>query len=510
MTQSAAQKAAELAELAAETAAVLQSVQDPTVFALPLLHLRSAHPASLAQYAPLLAGRAPRLRDRAKALARGQAIKLVSAVRNEPAWSGDKPPERADVLFISHFLDASQASSGREIYFGDLPQQLAQTGKRVVVAYINHSPHRWPALAPKWSRQDVPRVLLSRTMGLRRGTALISALAKAGAVAAKASRDTRLGRLLGAWSALDATSPAAFSAIRIGQQISELISTLRPRWLLTTFEGHGWERLAFHAAHTADPSTRCIGYHHTVLFPQAHALAARYGRGFDPDVVLTAGEVTAAWFRRQAVGEGIAVAALGSVRTPAPSSAAERSTGGDCLVVPEGIVSEAAILFRMAADAARQAPDLTFRIRLHPVLSRKAVLAHASDLAKLPANVVWSTGSLDEDVAGSRTVLYRGSTAALTGVLAGLRPVYAHDGGDWASIDPLSDMGAWRLSAHSGTELAAVLRADLDAPEGRRQALGDAGRQYCQTYFLPLSRERFMALFEQDGKHLAEEKQDEF
>jgi hypothetical protein len=491
---SAADKAAQLAVLASETTAILNSVQDPAVFALPLLHLRSAHPASLVQYAPLLAGQTPRLGDRAISLLRAQAIKLVSAVCNEPEWSGDPLPARAEVLFISHFLDASQAASGREIYFGDLPEQLAQTGRSVAVAYINHSRHRWSALAPSWSSKVVPRVLLSRTLGPRRGAGLVDSLARAGTLAAHASSASPMGALLGAWSVLNATTPAAFSAIRIGQQISDLIAALRPRWLVTTFEGHGWERLAFQAAHASGPDVRCIGYHHTVLFPQSHALGARYGRGFDPDVVLTAGEVTAGWFRRQAVGQDIPVSALGSVRTPAGDEG--NSTGTSCLVVPEGIISEAAILFRMAAEAARQDPELTFKIRLHPVLSRRAVIAHAPDLASLPANVLWSTSSLEADMKGSRTVLYRGSTAALTGVLAGLRPIYAHDAGDWASIDPLSEMGDWRLDAHSGVELAEALRADFAVAETLRSQMGDAGRAYCRTYFLPLSRQRFMALFE--------------
>jgi len=457
--------------------------------AIPRLHLRNAHPSSLQQYISILACKAPGLSERIAAFCKREAMRLACVVSREAEWSGDPLPVQADTLFISHFVERQQAAHGRDLYYGNLPVNLAAAGQRVAVAYLNHTQHRWKALKADWAAQPVPRILLGRTCNPKRDLEIIRALTKAGDRLEQSAWDSPLTTALSRWAALDAQMPSAFASLRIGLQIADLIQQLKPKWVVTTFEGHAWERMVFRAVHDAVPPVQCIGYHHTILFPGAYALGAALGHGFDPDVILTAGEISAEWFKTQPLGLSREVRVAGSVRAPTfQPEASPSSSATDCLVVPEGIAAEAAILFGIAIKAARQLPNVRFRLRLHPVLTRQAVLAESPDLGDIPTNAIWSDCELEDDVLASRTVLYRGSTAALTAALAGVRPIYATQEDDLVSIDPLEAIDGWRREICTGSDLATLLSQDLELNQTERDKLRADAQRYCQRYFKPFDR----------------------
>ena len=83
----------------------------------------------------------------------------------------------------------------------------------------------------------------------------------------------------------------AIGDFRIGQMISKIILSIKPRVIIYTFEGHGWEEL--HRLRTC-PAYPChvIGYQHTVLFPGDKSLYHDHGGGTMPDHIFTTGETT--------------------------------------------------------------------------------------------------------------------------------------------------------------------------------------------------------------------------
>jgi hypothetical protein len=100
---------------------------------------------------------------------------------------------------------------------------------------------------------------------------------------------------------------------------------------------------------------------------------------------------------------------------------------------------------------------------------------------ELPPNVIVSVGrSLAEECAAARYCLYRGSSAVLQAVRAGLRPFYMARAGE-LNFDPLWELGGWRETVTSAAQLAAHL---LPADAGS-QAATDAQR-YCDRYVAPV------------------------
>jgi hypothetical protein len=367
-------------------------------------------------------------------------------------------------------------------------------GLQTAVALIDHSRRNW-SKRPAWKSGPVPRILLNRTMGLsaelRIGRKLTGAAKE---LRSRRRRETEpyIGEFL-EHAAANAASPGSFAAMRIGEQVNELVRALRPKAIVTTFEGHSWERLAFHAARAAKPDIVCVGYHHAVLFPFADAMRQSLDHGFDPDHILTAGQVSCDWLRTQPSLKGIPVEVLGSVRAPSDIAKAPRS-GSTCLVIPEGLLSESMLLCHLAIEAARLRSNLNFRLRLHPLISRKRLTRIAPDLANLPANVVWSDVALSADLAMCRWALYRGSSAVITATLSGLRPFYFSASHSEVSIDPLAALAGWREIISSAEELSHTLDTDLAMSDTDRQSGHDQASNYCRKYFMPLNAAALTAL----------------
>lgn len=471
-------------------------LEDPVArrIAIPFLHVRNAHPASLATYEDLSSGRISRF-----ALPKTKLLSLarlmLAFARREKLFFGDALPEKADVLFLSHFLNGRQAASKDDNYFGTLPQELAKSGLGSVVACINHTWLREKEISAQWRSSAIPRAVLGRMVGLTGEQWIARELRRSARELAVAAARPGLEGEIARHAALHADTNSSATALRIAMQVTELVRRLKPRYLVSTFEGHPWERLAWHAARTVEPRILCVGYHHTVMFPHAFALAARLGANFDPDAILTAGEITASWFSRQPAWQDTPVGALGSVRAPnRPSGHIAPSTATGCLVVPEGILDEALRLFRLAIATAPSLPDQIFRLRLHPVLDKATFLKAAPDLHSLPPNVIWSDQSLEAELAESRTVLYRGSTVVLTAVLSGLRPVYVAWPGEQISIDPLRDLVDWRVTVNSPESLREEVRKDMQASEAVRRAEFNKAHDYCSRYFTPFTPKAFEAL----------------
>ena len=489
----------ELARIAAIAANILAADPEPATVAIPFLHVQSGHPNVVTRYQTLLGPGRHWCNDANVLLAR-VGIPILSVFADKALWSGDPLPERADVLFVSHFLNAAQADAGKDLYFGDLPDRLASTGITAVTALINHSRQPWRKLARRWHAGQAQRVVVNRTIG---PVAEIGIARRLHGAAARLKRQPAAGPLEHAVhraASSVAASSGSRTALRLSIQVRELVQRLRPKVLVTTFEGHSWERLVYAAAHEADPDLLCVGYSHAVLFPCQYAIALRLGHGYDPDVILTAGDITRDRLRGEPSLSDIPVETLGSVRRSDVVATVSESREPICLVLPEGIISECVLLARVAVQAALSAPAIRFRMRLHPLTTREQVIAAEPALRALPPNVEWSVAGLDADLQQARWTIYRGSSAVIQAVRQGVRPFYFAPPDAAFDLDPLASVPAGRERFATAAELAAALDRDrLAAPTEQSKADASVARNFCECYFMPMRPEILAALVDKGG-----------
>jgi hypothetical protein len=487
-------------ELAASCDALLRSSATSLGrIALPLLHLISEHPSLLAAYQPLFAPQAglqqsanpsPSVAAPAGAgvIARRAVRALRRAASHRPRPAAELRARSVDVLIVSHLNHPTQLQEEADFYFGDLQRLLRARGATSVLALANHLPATLMPVLPDPESAPAMRILMPNSLPLAAEVRVWTRAAAAGrALLGEAQRaHPALHKQLARLAGRQALSGHAVRNLRLHHVIASLCLQLAPRIVITTYEGDASERLIWHAARQAPRRPLCVGYQHTSLRAHAHAIRRRVnapGLACDPDVVLTLGEITEAALGASAALHPVKLITYGTHRRPPAVASADASDRDSvCLVLPDGDPSECDILFRFAIECARQMPGVTFLLRPHPASRLDAGALRAMSGAEMPANVALSTqGALAEHCARARYCLYRGSSAVIEAVLAGVKPFYLarpHE----LSFDPLYQLGEWRETVTLPAEFAARVAAATPASS----EAAERARQFCDRYLSPV------------------------
>lgn len=474
---------AKLEKIAYAGSNIIRQIPDVDLAAVEALHFRNSHPNSLKVFEGLLqtSGMREWFAFWARAIWKNGVVPLLAPFSRERGSCKASQEAEIDILFISHHFEDKHLSGDRDLYIGNLSQQLQGFGIISKTALIDHSPSR--ARSTPHHAVHSEKVLLPKTSDLRSEFGITARLVKASTKLlfhkGKVLEELALAR----YAARNAFSPASRSALRIGDQVHDLVKSLRPKAIFITYEGHSWERVVFRRAREADEAIKCFAYAHAPLFPMHHALAAKLGHGYDPDAIFVTGE--AALQILNATCEATKVLeVLGSPRASARPLSTTPKTSCTCLILPEGLVEEAAALLDVALAAASQLPDVMFNIRMHPALNKERFTAQRSQFNALPANFRWSEGrTLDEDLAQARWAIYRGSSAIIAAPLHHTRPLYYQMPNEVSVIDPLFPLKGYRTVFRTSAELVAALTlSDTASPDDYQKAV-----RFCEAYYEPLA-----------------------
>jgi hypothetical protein len=453
--------------------------------AVPALHFLNEHPSALAQYAPLLTDRSGgRFSNVPKAViraARGLTCSLVA-----PRLAA-LPQGPIDVVIVSHLLKPDQLHQGDDFYFGALQSHLRDLGVTSLLVLISH-------LKIARSGQDTqsfpsPRIILPATVSLateaniwRQCTAAGRALRREAASACNAA-DKRLAML----ASRQVLSASTLTNLRMHAAVANICQAVNPRIVITTYEGTVAERLIWHAARTARRRPLCVGYQHAMVLERAHAIrrpVAAPGIDCDPDVALTLGEIPHAALAASPGLKSVRFIEYGSHRNAAlPVLPQPQHRPRRCLVLPDANHHECAILFDFALDCARHGPDISFVLRPHPMVDTRSLLRRLPQLQGLPRNVSISVDKpLEQEFAQARYCLYRGSSAAMHAVRAGIKPYYFARPGE-LPFDCLFELADWRETVTSPQEL--LNRMSLADPLTDSAAASRAA-SICERYVSPV------------------------
>ena len=455
--------------------------------AIPVLHFLNEHPSCVAQYASLLTDRSDGgISNGPKAMIRAVRGVARSLLAPGPAALPQRP---IDVVIVSHMLKREQLHQGDDSYFGAMQSHLKDQGLTSLLVLINH-------LTVARIDQDTrplpfPRTILPATvspateMNIWRQCTSASRTLRREAAAARDSADSRLARL----ASREALSASTVVNLRMHAAIANICQAVDPKIVITTYEGTVAERLIWHAARSARRPPLCVGYQHAMVLERAHAIrrpVAAPGIDCDPDVVLTLGEITHAELASSAGLRSVRFIEYGSHRrTTLPQLPEPQHRPRRCLVLPDASHDECAMLFGFALDCARRSPNIGFALRPHPMVDARSLRRRLPFLQKLPPNVSLSIDEpLEQEFARSRYCLYRGSSAAMQAVRAGIKPYYLARPGE-LPFDCLFELGDWRETVTSPQDL--LNRMNLaDQSTDSTAAAVRAARRICERYVSPV------------------------
>jgi hypothetical protein len=453
--------------------------------AVPALHFLNEHPSSLAQYAPVLNARpGGELFCVPKALVRAARGLTRSLAARRPA-PHDRGP--IDVVIVSHLLRPEQLERDDDFYFGAMQSQLQALGATSLLVLISHlrpDHGSFDSRMPRHPRVILPATVLPATEAdiWRRCASAWRALRRE-AASARNGADGRLAAL----ASRHALSASAVMNLRMHAALADVLRDLKPKIVITTYEGTVAERLIWHAARTAAQRPLCVGYQHAMVLKRAHAIrraVAACGIDCDPDIVLTLGALSHAALAASAGLKSVRFIEYGSHRRlTLPALPPPHDRPRHCLVLPDAGDQECATLFEFALRCARHSPQLSFILRPHPLVDTRRLLRRSPALRNLPGNVSLSLDRpLEQEFAQARYCLYRGSSAALYAARAGIRPYYFAQPGE-LPFDCLFALAGWRETVTSPEQLADRIRL---AESGTDPDAAGSAAEICERYVSPV------------------------
>jgi hypothetical protein len=284
-----------------------------------------------------------------------------------------------------------------------------------------------------------------------------------------------------------ALSASTVVNLRMHAAVADICRAVNPKIVITTYEGAAGERLIWHAARTARRRPLCVGYQHAMVLERAHAIrrpVAAPGIDCDPDVILTLGEIPHAALAASAGLQSVRFIEYGSHRRATlPVLPQPQHRPRHCLVLPDASYQECAALFDFALDCARHRPDISFALRPHPMVDTRSLLRRLPVLQKLPGNVSLSVDKpLEQEFTRARYCLYRGSSAAMHAVRAGIKPYYLARPGE-LPFDCLYELADWRETVTSPQDL---LNRMSIADQFTDSAAASRAARICERYISPV------------------------
>jgi hypothetical protein len=211
-----------------------------------------------------------------------------------------------------------------------------------------------------------------------------------------------------------------------------------------------------------------------------HAVQRQLKKYFNPDVILTSGEVSKTELEKNIELSNIIIKVMGSNRSNIEESVnAVMDSRGSCIVLPEGDVEECNRLFSFSLDCALVMPEMDFIWRLHPNLSFQVLAKNNKIFRKIPSNIKLSKNTLIEDIKNSNWALYRGSTAIIQAAVNGVIPVYLSIK-DEISVNTLYNIRALHACVQNVSEFQELIGGY--APENRRQ---NEVMAFCKQIYSP-------------------------
>jgi len=393
---------------------------------------------------------------------------------------------KRDILFVSHLINKSHYCQKNDFYFSDLPQKVSEAGFKSLVVMINHAKI---SLIENNNEKKLQKTVLPLRLGFYeelKNVSLLWAEYKTLKTEMR-SEKTKIKKKLLYFAAIESLSPSALTSLRIGTQIGGLVKILEPKTLITTYEGHAWERKVINNAKQVNQNINCIAYSGAPIFKNQHAIKRSLDKQFNPDIILVSGPIQRQQLENYGLLKNIEIDVLGSVRcnngkekevTLNQTNKIVSKKKQFFLVAPEGVKKEIALLFDFSLKCAKAMPECNFIWRLHPHYGFNKL-----KYKDLPGNITLSDKALKYDLLNAHWVLYRASSVVIEAVIAGLKPIYLHEANE-IKIDAIYGVDSWKSEVESVKDFESTVKNKKGDFSDYHKAL-----KYCNDLYSPLNEE---------------------
>jgi hypothetical protein len=317
-------------------------------------------------------------------------------------------------VYFSHLINENSLEQIKDFYYRDFPGNLINN-KEAVFFYLNHLGIK--SLRRKNKKKIVlPRFLPTHLEFHLAFKMLINAFGLL-----KMRYSNRYNKRIHFVSFVESISPSSINNIRFHYIVKEIIRKTNAKNVITTYEGHAWERIIYNSVKEYDNEVRTFGFQNSFIFKHQHSIKRNLHNGFDPDFIICKGVGPLRFFKKNKFLPHKNLINIGSDYYTEPIS--NKIKNKDILILPEADFEECKILFKMTLNLSKVLLNSKFYFRLHPSTNKNKFYKYISKFI-YSKTIIISNQSFEEDLLRTKFCLYRGSTAVLKAINYGLFVIY--------------------------------------------------------------------------------------
>jgi hypothetical protein len=238
------------------------------------------------------------------------------------------------------------------------------------------------------------------------------------------------------------------------KRLTELLSALKPEYIVFTIEGHSHERMVMKLREEFFQNTKLIGYQHAPIVPTQYNFLRIAKLFCSQDYILTSGDLTRKVIESQS--RRCRTGILGSPKSRDYTYSIKDSLKLKVLLAPEGTRESLTRFVVIVNELTKLVPQVLFILRPHPALGSKTYKIVSSMLINR-SNVIVSESSLTDDLGSAHLVLFQSSAIAIEGLAFGTYPIHIDFQGT-GSLNPLACTSINSISLKSIDEIVSYLK----------------------------------------------------
>tara|TARA_B100001175_G_C19515106_1_gene646919 strand:- start:8706 stop:10151 length:1446 start_codon:yes stop_codon:yes gene_type:complete len=322
--------------------------------------------------------------------------------------------ESTSNLYFSHLVNDDSRKQIKDFYYRDFPSDLINN-EETIFLYLNHLGIKF------FRRRNKKKIILPRFLPIHLEILLGFKMFIDALGLLKMRYSNRNKKRIHFVSFVESISPSSINNIRFHYIVKGIIKKTNAKNVVTTFEGHAWERIIYNTVKKYGNGVRTFGYQNTFIFNHQHSIKRNLHNGFDPDFIICKGEGPLNFFKKNKFLPQKRLINIGSDYYS--KSTSNKIKNKDILILPEADFEECKILFEMTLNLSKVLLSSKFYFRLHPSSNKKKFHKYISKFI-FSRNIIISNLSFEEDLIKTQFCLYRGSTAVLQAINYGLFVIY--------------------------------------------------------------------------------------
>ena len=373
-----------------------------------------------------------------------------------------KLPKTIDVLYFSHLVNRNLLEKRKDFYFDSIKSDLIRQGLKAFSFYFNSINYneKYFILKEKYHIRNNNFIFFENVGFFNNINFIYLVLKEFLRIINLSFKENDFKKRVLLSAAVEAISLRTIKNIIISFQVKKILTQSNIKMILTTYEGHSYERLFFYLAKMNNIKIITAGYQHNIFTQYQHSPLLKFNNYYDPDYIFTAGKQSYNQYINKFFFDKNKIRILGSIKfhDKYNNPKIDLENNHTIMILPEGMKSECIKLLNIAISCCLHDSKLKFIFRTHPLIDISQ-FKYLLNSKILKDNIIFSKNSLKDDILVSNFAFFSGSSAIIEAVQNGLMPLHINNSSD-LSTNPFYEIKDYIFSTNNYLDIINFIRTN--------------------------------------------------